>query len=731
MPDVSHHEGDPVLSAAAAGRPAAAGRGRRVPWARLLLAVLALLLVCLPYQFGTTRRLDVGSEAAATGISGFSFVEADAAGVPYRWSGGEATVRFDGVGNAPLRLRLLLQARRPVGTATVHVLANGREVAALVVGGDFAEHVVAVPRAAAGWSGRIDVTLRTETFTAPPDTRALGTAVSWVSLEAAGWPVLPPLPLLAPLLLTVVAASLWRPGGRAAYARGAVLALCVAVAVLAHSRWQAVGDWLWLLPVAAWLALAIGWWGPAAVRGIRRWRLWARGRSRRFWIVAIVVASLLLYIPLSWTTGYWGDIEIYMAWTHQITHYGIHAAYSPDFVAPPNTTPVLLYPFRLAGEVFRLLWSPDFPPPWEVRTDQQYLRFLLRLPALAATAAIAAVLYLYVKRRWRRLHSGDGGDAVALLVAAVYLFNPAVVFESAYYGQMGAVHTLFMLLAVIGVVEGWPAWGWAALTVGMLTKPQADVFAPLLLLLTWQRYGWKGLLRSALAVVATALVILAPFLYYGTLGEMWERVSRVTAYHPILSATAHNLWWLVSLGQGSASDLATLPFLANLGFGFINFRLIGLGLFALAYLLVLARAALTPRGQSSALPHVPLTEGEGASSYAIGAYLFLAFFILPTQIHENHLIPMFPLLLLAVVFDRRRGLSFYGALYLLFAVTTTANMALHYPQILRVLVPQNPDIWGGSELALPRLLDSAVQVGAFAWWTVVLARETVGRWRER
>lgn len=738
---------------------------------RLALACVAFILTCVPYQFATSRHLALGSEEASGALRGFSFAEVDATGAAFRWSEAEGTVRFAGVGNAPLRLRLLLHARRPSGVATVRVLANGREVASFAAGGEFAEHVIDIPRVAVGWRGDVEVTLKVDPFTAPPDTRSLGAAVATVSLEAAGWPVLPPLAVLLPLSLALLGVALTAPprtsptqtgapalprtmSSQASWlvvARVTVLATVTAVsAMLRLGRLQA-GVWLWALPLLAWSAAAVTWCARAWPDAVKRVRSWARRRSRRFWVVAMVVAALLIYVPLSWTTGYWGDIEIYMAWTHQVTHHGIHSAYSPDFVAPPNTTPVLLYPFRLAGEVFRRLWSPDFPPPWEVRTNQQYLRFLLRLPALAANAAIVLVLYLYVKRKWRVSDSGEDGGArspagahgVALLVAAAYLFNPAVIFESAYYGQMGAVHTLFMLLAVMLVVEKRPALGWAALTVGMLTKPQADVFAPLLLLLTWRRYRWRGLLRSALAALATALVVLAPFLYYGTLDDMWTRVSKVTSYHPILSATAHNLWWLVSLGQGKASDLGTLPVLASAGLGFVTFRVIGLGLFALAYLLVLVRpfpAAPSPNGEGSrsgaagapderAGSPVPLPRrGRGwGGVYAAFAYLFLAFFILPTQIHENHLIPMFPLLLLAAVLEHGGEARLYRTLYVLFAVTTTVNMALHFPQILRVIVPQNPDIWGGSELAVPRLLDSAVQVGAFAWWTAVLLRELVQR----
>jgi hypothetical protein len=239
----------------------------------------------------------------------------------------------------------------------------------------------------------------------------------------------------------------------------------------------------------------------------------------------------------------------------------------------------------------------------------------------------------------------------------------------------------------------------------MLTKPQADIFLPLFIVLTVVRYGWRGLLRGTLAALAVGLVLLAPFIANGTLGYMWERISRPADYHPYLSATAHNIWWLVSLGNGRMSDLALPGFLQGLGWPIFSYRMIGIGLFGLAYLLVLVRV---------------VRDRSERTLYLSAAFLFASFFMLATQIHENHLIPMFALLLVACGTDRR-----YWRIYWLFAVCATLNMGLHYPQILRWIVPQNPDVWGGAELAPWRWLSSLLQVGVYAYWTVLFARETL------
>ncbi len=247
--------------------------------------------------------------------------------------------------------------------------------------------------------------------------------------------------------------------------------------------------------------------------------------------------------------------------------------------------------------------------------------------------------------------------------------------------------------------------------------------------------GWPRCSGSALAAGVVGLVMLAPFILHGTLGQMWARVGRPTDYHPVLSATAHNLWWLVSFGQGKLSDLLGPPLIG----GLVTYRVIGLGLVGLAYLLALARTWFD---------RAPRT------LYLATAYLFAAFCLLATQIHENHLIPLFPLLLLAVLDGRSKppgdenhlpqrvaGRDLAGlpapadsllryswqplaALYILFAITASLNMALHFPQLLHIIVPQNPDIWGGAELFWPRWLNSLAQVGLFAYWTVRFGRET-------
>jgi len=68
-------------------------------------------------------------------------------------------------------------------------------------------------------------------------------------------------------------------------------------------------------------------------------------------------------------------------------------------------------------------------------------RVLGKLPVVAADLAIGALLYRALRRHGR-------AERVALGGAALYLFNPLVLYNGAFYGRFDAVPLAFLLLAL-------------------------------------------------------------------------------------------------------------------------------------------------------------------------------------------------------------------------------------------------------------------------------------------
>src|SRR5260370_31493528 len=111
---------------------------------------------------------------------------------------------------------------------------------------------------------------------------------------------------------------------------------------------------------------------------------------------------------------------------------GIHSAYLRISESPPfDNPPLLLYPFWFLGWLYQRLVSPLFG--CTRLEDPDALRFLLRLPSLVADLLAGAVIFRLLRRH------GPISFRSNLVAASAYLFNPALIVDSAYWGQTAAV----------------------------------------------------------------------------------------------------------------------------------------------------------------------------------------------------------------------------------------------------------------------------------------------------
>ena len=136
----------------------------------------------------------------------------------------------------------------------------------------------------------------------------------------------------------------------------------------------------------------------------------------------------------------------------------------------------------------------------------------------------------------------------------------------------------------------------------------------------------KSITTMLVVVLGTAAVVLLPFLYYGTMGSVIDMYLSVPRIHAWLTGCAHNIWWLVQPVPPFFSDRVPLVF-------GLNGLMIGLGSFTVVCLALAAK--LLRRSNERVLIHSC-------------AYLAFVFFMIVTEIHENHLYAMFPFLAIFV-----------------------------------------------------------------------------------
>jgi Gpi18-like mannosyltransferase len=663
-------------------------------WRFALLIVGLLALVALAYQPQRRIALDLLARSSEKFLDHFYPVDNGA-----RWTEARSGIWLPGLGGGNLswRVGLRLSGPRPGRFATpAHVIVrvNGAAIGELDARNQEEDYEWEIRPWQLSINGDLLLEIESSTFNLASDEREFGVRVARLWLTRADGIALPSVRgFLLTLTLVGCCAALLRMSASAGLM--SIRSLSVAEFVNPfrnRAAWFLVAIWVLAVLARVWNHFQAAWWlqtitfGFLFVAGliwvIARVVSGTLAREQVFTLLAIFLIAAVIRIPFDLGRGYegdiasygkQGDIATYIALTWKTVGHGIQSAYlQVNGSAPSDNPPVLLYPFWFLGWLYQNLISPLFG-----RTrlgDPDMLRFMLRLPGLAADLLTGALIFRALRER------SSISFNWALCAAAAYVFNPALIFDSAYWGQTAAIHSLFMLLAVIAVDRRVYHWAGAALAAAILTKPQAIAIAPLILVLTVKERGTMRLIAGG--VVAT-LIVAAPFIFAGNAATVVEEYARTAQFHPFIAPNAHNFWWFVTGGGGWQHDTNLM--------GPISFRTAGFLFFAAATLL-----------------SIVLVWQNRELLFVTAAYQSLSFFMLNTQIHENHLLAMFAPLAVAAASDRQLW-WFYGA----FALTSVANMTLHDPKLFAWLGYPMTEIYGGPALALPRWLNAAVQTGLF------------------
>src|SRR5439155_1581109 len=236
-----------------------------------------------------------------------------------------------------------------------------------------------------------------------------------------------------------------------------------------------------------------------------------------------------------------GDITHYVYWTRLVTLGGIQSAYGGTW---PETyavyPPVTLYADQAVGNVYRWLQDPAFDPL--LAQSSQWLHAALKFVALTWHLLTALAILLIVRRTTH-------APMLAAVAGALYVANPAALFDVAHWAQPDGAHSLFSVLAVGLLSVGQVVVPWAAL--GALTyRTVAGGLVGAVLLLSY----WLFWTRRASLAEAAALGVLGWFTFTTQAHE-----NHLFFALPVLSlAWPTRRWLLVPFGT------ITLTLLANM-----------------------------------------------------------------------------------------------------------------------------------------------------------------------
>ncbi|NJF24120.1 hypothetical protein [Thermococcus sp. Bubb.Bath] len=124
---------------------------------------------------------------------------------------------------------------------------------------------------------------------------------------------------------------------------------------------------------------------------------------------------------------------------------------------------------------------------------------------IAADIGIAGVLYAYASRKLKNGWTG-------VLLAALYLFNPMVIYVSSIYGMFDGMAVLPFLLGIYFLETGNRKLGYFLIGFSLAVKHTILFPAIIVLWDAFLRGRWKGLMKSLKPFLAGIIVPFAPFL---------------------------------------------------------------------------------------------------------------------------------------------------------------------------------------------------------------------------
>ncbi|MBA2719102.1 MAG: phospholipid carrier-dependent glycosyltransferase [Chloroflexi bacterium] len=430
-------------------------------------------------------------------------------------------------------------------------------------------------------------------------------------------------------------------------------------------------------------------------------------------VLALGLAFRLIIAQVNPGSGFKVDLGSFQGWASSLARDGLSGFYERPFFH--DYTPGYLYVLYVVGLVGQAAGG---------------IGDLIKIPPILADVGLGWLV-------WSMARELGAGRRAALLGGALVVINPVTWLDSVLWGQVDSFGVLFLLLGLRALWRDQPERAAMFTVISALIKPQLAILVPIVAVVTIRRALWptrdagdplrdgagpRGavgppvaagppgaglldrfrawerrtghpirILTTGVAGFLTAVALCFPFglsvLEPGRDGGLFqsglvEQVFKTAGGYPYASVNAYNPWALaeidgngVAVNSGWACDTLILnpaegavecP--AAVTIGPFPAVVVGAALLVAAFVIVSLLVARRP---------TPLMMLVGLTVLAI------AFFILPTRVHERYLFPFVALgAILAAVSIRWR------VAYVVLSLTTFLNMYV----VLTTLYPDNPGI---------------------------------------
>ncbi len=356
-------------------------------------------------------------------------------------------------------------------------------------------------------------------------------------------------------------------------------------------------------------------------------------------IFTMLLLALLIRLVIAVTiSGFPTDINCFKHWSDSVYNDGMSNFYFSDsFSDYPPGYMYILYIIGFLKNIFNLPF------------DSTAFLLMIKTPAIICDIIGAYLIYFFANKN-------EKTASVALSLSTLYALNPATIINSAAWGQVDSVYTLFIVLFICLLYSDKFILSCAVFTLGFMVKPQGIIFAPIIIFyfiykLVFCNDTAKILKETGIAAVLCAAIIFLvalPFAKDFNFSPIIKQYISTIASYPYATVNAYNFNFIAG---GNWADIKT------------NFLFLDFGSWSTIFITLTVFVAF-----------VAFFKSEGKKSYfELAAFIIISVFTLAAKMHERYVFPA--MILLIFSFIKKQDMR-YIKLYFSICVTQFLNTAI-------------------------------------------------------
>ncbi len=352
-------------------------------------------------------------------------------------------------------------------------------------------------------------------------------------------------------------------------------------------------------------------------------------------LIIVLIFAFILRLAFSYGTGFSVDVNLFKYWGYTAYDIGVSGLYNQDVF--------LDYP---PGYIYVLYFLNFIRDAFSLKVDGPIFLSMMKLPSMIADI-IAAVFIFKIAKKYQ-------GASFALILSSFYALAPAVIFNSAVWGQVDGLYALIVVLAIYFAMEDKVEFAAITYGIGIVTKPQVILFGPVLLFYILSKKDFKKFLKAVSIGALVVYLLTLPITKGYDILAIYDFYMNTFSGYEYFTVNAYNIYMILKLNWKSLLDFGLSSFINVFGIIFI--------------LLLSAYHFFT---------------SEKKEKYFVSAnIIIILFFNICTMMHERYI---FPTLLITIIIVAITGNKKYFYLFLGMQIFTYLNAAIVYSEYAGVL----------------------------------------------